>query len=245
MPQDTAATAEVLSIETPESVAFAYELAGLGSRGIALMLDMLLIFGIILAEVVVIGSVFLVLFYVTGRNLIVTFGFWVLAGLLVLAFITYWGYFIFCETARNGRTPGKRALGIRVVRDDGSRVGFTDSLIRTLLRLVDALPGSYAVGIISALMTKQQKRLGDLVGGTVVVRDTGELTLRSDGGSEAERVSLAREFLERRGRLTPAARWQVGAAVLATFGEQPGEGWGESHVAGRIADLCGWRTPMQ
>jgi uncharacterized RDD family membrane protein YckC len=236
-------TSELLSIETPESVAFAYELAGLGSRGIALILDMMLIFGIILAEVLVIGAVFLVLFWVTGRNLIATFGVWVLAGLLVLAFITYWGYFIFGETARVGRTPGKRALGIRVVRDDGSRVGLIDSVIRTVMRLIDGLPGSYAIGIISALSTKQQKRLGDLVAGTVVVRDTGELTLRSDGGAEAERISLAREFLERRSGLTPGARLQVGTAVLATFGEEPGAGWDEAIVAGRIADLCGWRTP--
>jgi uncharacterized RDD family membrane protein YckC len=232
---------EVLSIETPESVAFAYELAGLGSRGIALMLDMLLIFALILAEVLVVGAVALVFFYVTRRNLIVIAGPWVLAALIIAVFVTYWGYFIYGEVTRGGRTAGKRAMGIRVVRDDGSRVGFTDSLIRTVMRLVDGLPGSYAVGIASVLLTRDQKRLGDLVAGTVVVRDAGELTLLSDGGRDAERVSLAREFLRRRGEMTPAARYQVGVAVLATFGEEPGE-WDEPTVAGRLVMLAGWES---
>jgi uncharacterized RDD family membrane protein YckC len=233
-------SAEVLSVETPESVAFAYDLAGLGSRGIAFALDMLILTGIILAEVVVLGAIAAVVFYVARRNLLLLLGPWVLAVIVVLAFVTYWGYFVFGEVARGGRTPGKRVFGIRVVRDDGARVGLGDSLIRNFLRIIDAMPGAYAVGITSILLSKKQKRVGDFVAGTVVVRDSGELTLLSDGGETAERDSLAREFLRRRGEFTPASRYQVAVAVLATFGEEPGA-WDEPTIAGRLVQLTGWQ----
>lgn len=233
---------DLLSVETPESVAFAYELAGLGSRGIAFALDSIVLTLIILAEVVVIGGGTALFFYLTRRDLASLLGWWALAALLVLAFLTYWGYFVFGETARGGRTLGKNALGIRVVRDDGSRVGVVDSLIRNFLRLVDGLPANYAVGIVSVLVSRKNKRVGDIMAGTVVVRDSGELTLLSDGGETAERDRLARDFLKRRAELTPEARHQVGVAVLATFGEQPGE-WDEPTIAGRIAQLTRWAPP--
>jgi uncharacterized RDD family membrane protein YckC len=235
-------SAEVLSVETPESVAFAYELAGLGSRGIAFAVDTLVLGAIMLAEAVVVGGAFVLVYYLTRRNLLETGGAWVLAGLLVLLFVTYWGYFVFGEVARGGRTPGKRALGIRVVRDDGSRVGAIDSLLRNFLRIVDAMPGLYAVGITSVLLSRKQKRLGDYVAGTVVIRDSGELTLLSDGGDSAERDPLARDFLRRRGEMTPEARYQVGVAILAVYGEEPGY-WDEPTIAGRLAQLAGWAPP--
>lgn len=238
---DASEDLELLSVETPESVAFAYELAGLGSRGLALMLDTVYLSLIILAEFLVAFLGVVVFAYFTKTSIIAGLSVWVFAGVGIAAFVTYWGYYIFGEVARNGRTPGKRQFGIRVVRDDGSRVGVLDSFIRNLLRIVDALPATYAVGIVSMLFSARHKRLGDMAAGTVVVRDTGELTLLSDGGDDARRIALAREFLNRRPQLTPDARWQVGAAVLATFGEEPAAGWDEPTVAGRIADLSGYR----
>jgi hypothetical protein len=132
-------------------------------------------------------------------------------------------------------------MGLRVVRDDGSRVRAGDSIIRNLLRLADILPGNYTVGMFAILFTRQHKRLGDMAAGTVVIRD--ETTeLRLDDGGVDQRVLLGREFLDRRAQLvSDAARWQVGTAVLATFGEQPDPAWDEATLAGRIADLSGWR----
>jgi hypothetical protein len=165
---------------------------------------------------------------------------WLAGAALVVWFATYWGYFIAGEVWRNGRTWGKRRMGIRVVRDDGSRVGAGDAVVRNLLRIIDLLPGNYAVGMFCVLFSKRNKRVGDMAAGTVVVRDTGEDDLVFEGGVEP-RILLAREFLDRRASLTPAARMQVGIDVLRTLGEGPKPHWDEPTLAGRIADLCGWR----
>jgi uncharacterized RDD family membrane protein YckC len=237
---DTSPTSDLLSVETPESVAFAYRLAGLGSRGLALMLDTLVVGLFLLVE----GLLFLGAYWVLTRISVQSATDatpWLIGAFIIVAFLTAWGYFIVGEVFGNGRTWGKRWLGLRVVRDDGSRVRAGDSVIRNLLRIADFLPGNYAVGMVSILFTRQNKRLGDMAAGTVVIRD--ETTeLRLDDGGEDKRVLLAREFLERRASLnSEAARVQVGIAVLGTFGEQPAPGWDEATMAGRIADLCGWR----
>jgi hypothetical protein len=128
-----------------------------------------------------------------------------------------------------------------VVRDDGSRVGVLDSVIRNLLRIVDILPGNYAVGMLCILLNPRHKRVGDMAAGTVVVRDSRELELHFDGGDESRQVALAKDFLSRRASLTPAARFQVGSAVLRAFGEEPDPTWDEPTIAGRLADLSGRR----
>jgi len=237
---DTTNNMDLLSVETPESVAFAYRLAGLGSRGFALIIDTAIIGVFSAVEALLALGVYLGLSAASPR-LGETAGPWVVGALIVLIFLTTWGYFIVGEVFGNGRTWGKRWMGLRVVRDDGSRVGAGDSIIRNLLRLADILPGNYAVGMFSILFTRQHKRLGDMAAGTVVIRDETQ-ELRLDDGGVAERVLLAREYLERRATMTSdAARWQVGAAVLATFGEVPQPEWDEPTLAGRVADLCGWR----
>lgn len=233
---------DLLSVETPESVAFAYRLAGLGSRGFALILDTLVIgfFGIL--EGLVAGGIYLVLDG-SAPDTAASAAPWLIGTYIVALFITYWGYFIFGDVFSNGRTLGKLWMGLRVVRDDGSRVRAGDSVIRNLLRLADILPGNYAVGMFAILFTRQHKRLGDMAAGTVVIRDETQ-ELRLDDGGVDERVLLAREYLERRaGMSSDAARWQVGVAVLATFGEVPQPTWTEPVLAGRIAQLCGW-TPQ-
>jgi uncharacterized RDD family membrane protein YckC len=237
---DLSQTPDLLSVETPESVAFAYRLAGLGSRGFALIIDAALIGLIVIGEALLAGGAYLLL-HAAGARLAATAVTWVLGALLIAVFLTAWGYFIVGEVFGNGRTWGKKWMGLRVVRDDGSRVRAGDSVIRNLLRLADVLPGNWTVGMLAILFTRQHKRLGDMAAGTVVIRDETQ-DLRLDDGGEDQRVLLAREFLDRRpGLSSDGARWQVGIAVLATFGEAPAPGWDEPTLAGRIADLCGWR----
>lgn len=237
---DTDATQDLLSIETPESVAFAYELAGLGSRGLALILDSLLIALLVVGEGVLLGGVAWAIISASA-NLFGRVGPWLLGIWVVAAFATYWGYFIASEALRNGRTWGKRVMRIRVVRDDGSRLAAADSVTRNLVRIVDILPGSYAVGMVSILLTHANKRLGDMAAGTVVVRDTGEDDLVFEGGGVDPAILLAREYLDRRSAHTNAARLQVGVEVLLALGEEPEESWDEPTIAGRVADLSGWR----
>jgi uncharacterized RDD family membrane protein YckC len=231
------ASLDTLSVETPESVAFAYELAGPASRGAALIVDTALLGLIIAVEAlafVLVGTL------AANEDLVP----WLIGVGVVAAFGTYWGYYVWGEVMRNGRTPGKRALGIRVVRDDGSRLGVLDSIIRNLIRIVDMMPGYYAVGLVCMLLSRTNKRLGDMAAGTVVVRDSGELDLAYDGGRTSERELLVREFISRRQDLTPAARWQVATELLALWGEIPQPGWDEPLAAGRLADLAGARPAV-
>jgi len=232
-------TRDTLTVETSESVAFAYELAGPASRGAALAVDTAVLGVLIVAEAGV-G-------YALGALAMRAFGEravpWTVGAVLVVAFATYWGYYIWGEVVRNGRTPGKRLLGIRVVRDDGGRLGVLDSVIRNLIRLIDLMPGYYAVGLVAMLVSGRAKRLGDMAAGTVVVRDVGDVSLYFDGETRSKHEKLVREFLTRRAGLTPAARWQVAVEILAAYGEQPQPGWDEPTVAGRLADLSGVRGP--
>lgn len=228
-----------LSVETPESVAFAYELAGIASRAAALFIDTVILVLLLLAET----FAAVLIFSAMGENMTDVVAIWVIAITAVIGFITAWSYFVLLEVLRNGRTVGKRALGIRVVRDDGGRVGVMDSIIRNIMRLVDMLPGYYAVGLVAVLFSANNKRLGDMAAGTVVVRDTGELTLPEGGMAGSAREALVRDFFARRVSLTPEARYQVAAETLSAYGEEPGM-WDEPTIAGRLADLAGIRAQV-
>jgi uncharacterized membrane protein SpoIIM required for sporulation/uncharacterized RDD family membrane protein YckC len=158
-----------VDVETPEHVAIGYELADLGSRFTALLLDWLLIFLGMLGVYFGIG--------VLGR----AFGLNLFTGLalgitIFVVFLLQWGYFMFFEGLRDGQTPGKRWMGIRVVHDGGFPVTMRGSAVRNLLRAIDSMPPpSWAVGGISMMLHPQTKRVGDMVAGTVVVRDrTGQ-----------------------------------------------------------------------
>lgn len=146
-------------IRTPELVEFEFELAGLSSRLLAWLLDSLISFAI--SAGVVIGSSLLG-FISSGLSSFVMF---------VATFLVNWGYFTVFEWWGAGRTPGKRAMGLRVLQVNGARIGFTHAVLRNLLRAFDHFPFLYAAGGASALVAPARQRLGDLVAGTVVVRE--------------------------------------------------------------------------
>lgn len=153
-PLDTTAV-----IETPEHVAFEYRLAGPTRRLLAWLLDT----AIRMVALLVLG-----LFFAMGSAASVLEGMSV-GAMLVIAFALEWGYFVFFETVWSGRTPGKRAVGIRVVSASGTAVGFGDSLLRNLLRAADYLPSAYAIGLVVAAADDRFRRLGDRVADTIVV----------------------------------------------------------------------------
>jgi hypothetical protein len=88
---------------------------------------------------------------------------------LLLLFVAEWLYPVLFEVLWHGRTPGKRAFGLTVVRDDGLPVDWGSSFLRNLLRTADFLPGMFGAALVSMMSTKSFKRLGDLAAGTIVV----------------------------------------------------------------------------
>src|SRR2546426_3930278 len=160
-----------LGIETPEHLVLELELAGLGSRMAATVCDA----GVLALAYLLLGL---------GIQLLPTpargeaEGPWSTLAAIVLiltVFLLFWGYFLLFEALNNGRTPGKRLMGIRVVMDTGHPLTFTAAAVRNLVRIVDMQPlFTYQVGLGFVLFHPQNKRLGDIVAGTVVVRDRPE-----------------------------------------------------------------------
>lgn len=155
-------------IETPENVELQQRLAGIGSRFIAGLLDTLLIAGAALV-IVLIASLTSAVGATTWRGWLEgdTYALVILA---VAMFLLYWGYFFFFELVLNGQSPGKRHMKLRVVREGGGAITFTDAAIRNLLRPVDGLP-FYPVAGIVMFFTRKTQRLGDLAAGTVVISE--------------------------------------------------------------------------
>jgi uncharacterized RDD family membrane protein YckC len=163
---------QVVDVETPEQVVFSYSIAGIGTRAAAVVVDM----AIIMAATLVLFVLALALLIAMGTDRragveMITEG-WAMALLVVLQFVIMWGYHVGFEGLRDGQTPGKRLLRIRVVRDGGYSVTVGEAAIRNVLRVVDMLPPmTYLVGIIAVLQSRSGKRLGDVVAGTMVVRE--------------------------------------------------------------------------
>src|SRR5260370_39996372 len=155
-----------LIIDTPEQIPLEFALAGVGSRALAMMLDGLIVVLIFLA-LLIIGA-FLVgglgLFSSSASN-------WAAAIFGLLFFLLNWGYFAISEILMKGQTFGKRQLNLRVIKDSGAPIGAYEAVGRNLLRAVDWLPVFYGVAIVAALLNKQNKRLEDMVAGTVVVHE--------------------------------------------------------------------------
>lgn len=236
------AVGRVLDIETPEAVLVSFRIAGFGSRGLAAVIDIVTLGAILIAEALVLALFAYLVSRFTSLRLDL-YGSWLVAGLIAVLFVTYWGYYIFGEVVRNGRTPGKRILRIRVVREDGSRVRVLDSVVRNIIRSIDIMPGSYAIGVISMVLSRTSQRLGDMAAGTVVIADEPPARLPVAGGRAEELRGIVAEFLDRRGLLSPDGRWQVAVQVLAAYGEVPQPGWDEPIVAGRLVQLSGVEVP--
>ena len=205
---------------TPESVELEFTLAGIGSRALALLIDYLLWMVIL----TVLFTAFAFLYYLFAKIDGATK--WIISIQVLIFFVVYIGYFIFFETLWQGQTPGKRYAKIRVIRDDGRNAGLQQAIMRSLLRMVDDV---FSLGLLMILFTKQEKRLGDLVAGTIVIQEAQnsnqeieidpaaqELadTLAKTGRVEAltpDVFATVRRYLQRYPTLSPAARLTVSA----------------------------------
>ena len=225
-PLDT--TAEV---ETPEQVRFRHQLAGPARRAAAYLVD-LIVRGTI---------VFVFGFAAVLGGLVSTHG---VAGvgtglLLLLLFLVEWGYYVVCESLMSGRSVGKRAFGLRVVKIGGHPLGFGDSVLRNLLRAADALPSFYAIGVVVMAKDPLFRRLGDMVAGTVVVSEEKQRILAAlrieppPTPKELERIpeklaispgeiEAIEQFLRRLGQLSPARELELAEIAAPIFARRMG-----------------------
>ena len=212
------------SVLTPERVSLQYDIAGIGSRGAAAIVDTViqfvsvtvLAFGAFAAGVV--GA----LFGISGSALgSLMLGLFALAVFIVMA-----GYYMVFEILWNGQTPGKRLLGVRVMRENGYPIRPVDSVVRNLVRIVDWLPGMYGVGVLTMLLNKRSKRLGDFASGTIVVREGARgaaaamiasvSTSRGYALSNSD-ATLVRDFLSRRATMNAGARSELAQRLATTL----------------------------
>jgi uncharacterized RDD family membrane protein YckC len=163
---------EFLSIDTPENVVFGYEVVGIGSRFLAALVDTTIIALLLTAVYALIGFAFF-------RNTDSSSNSFLIALLSLISFAFFWGYYIFFEMRWNGSSPGKRLVGIRVIRGDGTPITLAESVIRNLIRLVDFLPALYGLGLVTMFIDGKARRLGDLAANTLVVREQTAVSLES------------------------------------------------------------------
>lgn len=211
-----------LEVETPENVVLDYEIAGMGSRLHAAFVDMLWYVLIVLA-LLMLGA------FLSGLGLAVSGALDVI--LIVIGGLGFWAYFTFFEALREGQTPGKRAAGIRVVRDTGHPVTLAAAAARGLLRAVDLFPPVMALDVLLMILHPRARRLGDLVAGTIVVRDRPieaalpEPVAPADDDSTPPELDdaefrILREFIERASSLTPELRDRFATRLEQRFVER-------------------------
>jgi uncharacterized RDD family membrane protein YckC len=218
-----------LTIDTPEQTALEFPLAGIGSRFLAMIIDtaIQLATGFVLLIALALAIPAVRVFASVAPQ-------WAIAIMIVAGFVIYYGYFAFFEGAWNGQTPGKRYAQLRVMKDDGRPISPYDAIARNLLRIVDQLPAFYGVAIITVFLSKQNKRLGDFVAGTVVVHEKTVdaarpfLEIRPDDSAVAYDVSritldelrLIETFLQRRDTLDPALRGSMAAQISTRIAQK-------------------------
>jgi uncharacterized RDD family membrane protein YckC len=222
-----------LTIETPEQTQLDFPLAGIGSRFLALALDTLL-----QAAAIWVAGIVLVALAIPSSLVFKSSGIWAFAILILLTFAIYVAYFALFEALWNGQTPGKRWTHLRVIKDNGRPISAYDAILRNLLRTVDWLPTLYGVGIITMIISRENKRLGDYAAGTVVIHEkplgavhaiwngsappATAVSLGSSAEVSLDELRLIEAFLERRASLEPQVRWDMARQIADRVGGKIG-----------------------
>ena len=158
---------------------------------------------------------------------------------LLALFLIEWFYPTLYEAGKRGATPGKRMLGLRVVRESGAPISFGQSLLRNLMRAADILPFAYGFGLVSCMFTKKFQRLGDLVAGTLVVygdtRSRKAPPIHLHISPRAPRYALHREeqvvitdYLERASLWSEGRRIELADNLEELTGSEGAEGVAET-----------------
>jgi uncharacterized RDD family membrane protein YckC len=232
-----------LTITTPEHVHIRLEPAGVASRFLAILIDSAIVSGITGVFYACIGP-----FLPAGVAAAIA---------LTVNFALTWGWHVFFEVRKQGRSPGKRILKIRVIDARGLPVSLYQSLVRNITRVLDFAPAFYGIAALVSLSSASRRRLGDIIADTLVVRDAQPLVYRGALAAERRhnslrtprvlrlarnRISLEeREFLLtlclRADRMAPSARYDLMEAVAARYRSRLG--LEEEHISGEnlVRDL--------
>jgi uncharacterized RDD family membrane protein YckC len=220
-------------VATPEGVEITLRVAGPVPRALAYALDLLLRGAVMFALIIAVS----------------TLGNFGSAVLLLTAFLLEWLYPVFFEVVWAGATPGKRAIGLIVLNDDGTPVGWPASLTRNLLRAIDLLPFLYFVGFCTMVMNRDFKRLGDLAANTLVVYRDEKPAAASIPEAEpvAPSISLTLteqrtllDFSERANRLTAERAAELAEFVAPLTNDRSGAA-AVNHIVGIANHLVGRR----
>ncbi len=246
---------EMLNIDTPENVAFGYTVAGIGSRFLAALVDTTII---VLLQLIVVGAS---AYALSAAKLMNELGAWASAIFGLVAFLLFWGYYIFFEMLWNGQSPGKRWAGLRVIRTDGTPVTLAEAVIRNLVRIIDFLPFGYGLGVVAMFANDQARRLGDLAAGSMVVHDGGEISVQSIAAHghiaipidlpwlspdlplerlQQEDIQIVEDFLSRRSELAnaPFLAEQILTRLYARMGLEPP--YDTTLPVGRLLAILAW-----
>jgi uncharacterized RDD family membrane protein YckC len=230
-----------IAIETPEHIVFRHRVAGPARRMLAYLLDLAICYGALVAVAFVVLTVALGTAGASATTDSLGAG---VGLLLVLAFAIQWLYFAVLESWR-GTTPGKAALGLRVLTTTGRPLGFREAALRNVLRAADALPLAYTAGclsiagLVSMVVTRHFQRLGDLAAATIVVMPTRanatvalalwpparpeELArLADDVRLDADERQAIEMFLRRRKQLGPARELELANMIAPALGARFG-----------------------
>ncbi|HMJ77505.1 MAG TPA: RDD family protein [Iamia sp.] len=212
-----------ITVSTPEGVDLDLVVAGLGSRFMSSLVDSAV-------QAVLIFPLLLLADVTTAGVAIASLG----------GFLVIFGYPIVCDALLDGRTVGRRVTGLRLVTEDGGRVGVLAAAVRNIVRIVDFLPGVYSIGALAVIVSTRNQRVGDMAAGTLVVRAApvrrglavpGAGRVAPEGPAApvaplpegagawdltrmtADDIRVVRSFLARRPELDPAARARVGSEL--------------------------------
>lgn len=200
---------ETLTIETPEHVELQFALASIGNRFLACAIDHFL-------QLAAVAVVAVVTWLIGGwmrwsgggiNRVIAEGGLWFYALATLAVFVLFFGYFVLFETLWNGQTPGKRWLRLRVIQEDGRPLTFFAALSRNMIRGADMMPALvilpfYSIGIIAVFGSRRSQRIGDMVAGTVVIKERSAEAPTFDEIFDSEVIDSSRR------RIAPAIKFE-------------------------------------
>ena len=234
-----------LVVQAADAVEVELPVAGIGSRSYAFLIDWHIRFLLALAWLVLVAVLLGLLSPAEDFfSPLLQAGKLALYGALLPAAAIYFLYHPVLEVVMQGRTPGKRMAGIRIVTERALTPDAGALVIRNVFRLVDSLPAFYVLGLVVAMFTARQVRIGDLAAGTLLVYDTGKRGLDFDGviGSSSSRLSpgdreLLDDLLERWRGLDAPLRRGLAEKFLARIGEPVAPVGTEAELRKRLRKL--------